>query len=634
MLLRFAAAAVLLLFMLCGGIYYWISGELKFISHYASADLSYLDEDRKGVSFSVYASDGTVLEKKTFIRSEPFTPEEADEYMDWFHALDLEVDGEPYPENRVELLFAKHMKISDDALVSFVANMQAEKIIDKKPLRGLRKTLLKHLTADMILREKGLRRLYSVYAGNTYVGENTFGVKAGAKTYFGKPFFETTLKERAFLFGMLKDSSRYEAYENFSAAERRAQVVLYQLYADGRIDRQSYEKARDQRLVFNPEEDPREREGEYLKEVREELRKLGVEPGTPCEVYTFIDPDKVQMLRKTVRAYMDRQDKGLQSAFVLADFQQGGIVAAAGSRDGESLKRAFKMKRQIGSTFKPIVYATAFENGFRPTYNIVDKPYTYHLGRSVYAPKNFEELYMGKIPLRKGLVYSLNNATIQIARRTGLGKVSEMAMALGMAGKIQPFLAMPLGIFPTSPANLAEVYSSLANYGVHRKTGLVKKVIFPDGKVIEPAAEGERVMSARAAYQTLYIMKDVARIGTARGAGLMSGTAAKTGTTDEYRDAWTVAVFPPYVAVAWVGYDNSVSMGEKGTGGSKAAPLIAAVQREMFDKNTKFSFEVPEGIVFKKVASSSGYLLGDKCGRVRHYTEALCDDNLPDECSN
>jgi penicillin-binding protein 1A len=216
---------------------------------------------------------------------------------------------------------------------------------------------------------------------------------------------------------------------------------------------------------------------------------------------------------------------------------------------------------------------------------------------------------------------------------TGLPKVADTAKRLGMEYDVKPYLAMPLGIFPLTVQNVARVYSVIGNYGLRKDSGLILSITNTKGEPLFYAKRSpEQIVSPVSAYQVMRIMQDVPRIGTARGTGLIPGTAAKTGTTDDYKDAWMAAIAPPYAIVAWVGFDDHRSMGEKGTGGGLAAPVIAAFQKRMWPDRQKIDFNIPSGVVLKDVDYYSGVLPGDGCSSKRTYTEAFAEGNQPEPC--
>jgi penicillin-binding protein 1A len=632
-LLRFLCGLAVLPAILFYAGYLWYQSELNFFNHFVPDDFSFLEESRKGASYTVYDSAGNLMEKRTYQRFEPMTSDDVSLYSDWFRVLDIELDGHSLPVDDLGLFFLDHMDIDTEAIRSYVVNYYTDKLHENTPVTGERLRLLKYLTADKLLNKIGIEKLYAFYADSLMASDNTFGVKAASKKFFSKSFYMANYKETAFLMTLLKDFNSYNPTENFAVAERRSTMLLHLLHRKGVITREEFLDARETRIVLKYDEDPAPVEAEYLKALGDELEKYGISRGEPAKVFTHFDAEKTALLRRVVGSYMKNEEPGIQSAVVLLDISKGGIVAATGAREGKSLKRAFYVKRQTGSTFKPIVYAAAFDKGMKPTDIIDDKRNIYRVGGTDYSPRNFEEFYMGKIFARRGLVFSLNNATIEVALRAGLRKVAETAKEMGMQADVKPFYAMPLGVFPVTPANLAQVYATLADYGVYRDRGLIDYIEFPDGRVFRPNNESKRVISEEAAYQTLYIMQDVPRIGTAKGKGLVKGTSAKTGTTDNYVDAWIASVFYPYVAVVWVGYDANRSMGEKGTGGSKAAPILAAVQKELLGDDYSVKLPAPKGIELLKI-TPGGKVITEKCRIKQGHIEAINTAHMPALCTN
>ena len=280
----------------------------------------------------------------------------------------------------------------------------------------------------------------------------------------------------------------------------------------------------------------------------------------------------------------------------------------------------------MASTFKPIVFLSAFEKGIKPSDQVVDMPYEFEVEDVIYRPNNYNGFFMGKIPIRYAFVYSLNNSTIKVAEMAGLEYVKDMSIALGMNKDIKPFYAMALGAFPATPMTVAQIFSTIGNLGEYKKATLATSYKIGD-KTYNLKEAPRQVVSQEAAYQTLYIMQAVASRGTARGARLLKGTGAKTGTSNDTKDAWTVAVFGDYTAVVWVGYDDLRPITIGGGGGRLAAPIIAEFQRRYFGKNATFSFQVPNNIVFKRVDARTGLLTERKSAGT--YIEAYNKKRLP-----
>jgi penicillin-binding protein 1A len=318
----------------------------------------------------------------------------------------------------------------------------------------------------------------------------------------------------------------------------------------------------------------------------------------------------------------------MQGAFVMANVETGGIEVAVGSKIPNSQRnRAFSSKRQMGSTFKPIVYAAAFQQKHLPSARVVDKQYDFADGSTVYSPNNYESVFMGDILLRYGLIHSLNNTTVMLAQRVGLRRVHQMAVNMGFDTQIHPYFSTALGSFPTTPMNVAEIYATLANFGETKELSFIKDAQYGGGMTYVERKPPKRAMDKVSAYQTMYIMQDIPRIGTARRAGLLPGTAAKTGTSDQSRDVWTAAICYPYVIVVWIGYDTYEPMDEKRAGGNTAAPVTAAFQREYFGEDAIFHIQPPEDVVFASVRVQDG-TISEKGGRGT-YVEAFRKGNLP-----
>ncbi len=302
-------------------------------------------------------------------------------------------------------------------------------------------------------------------------------------------------------------------------------------------------------------------------------------------------------------------------------------MAAIGSRElNTKVNRALTTSRQMASTFKPIVFLAAFEKGIKPSDQIIDIPYDFRVGDVVYRPNNYNGYFMGKIPVRYAFTYSLNNSAVKLAERVGLNYICELSKSMGMNKEIKPFYSMALGAFPATPLTVAQIYSTIGNMGEYKKAVLATgyKV---GSKYVDLRPKGERVVSAEAAYQTLYIMQAVASRGTARGANLLKGTGAKTGTSNDTKDAWTATVFGDYTAVIWIGYDDLSPITYAGSGGRLAAPVISSFQRKYFGADTAFSFQKPANIIFKRVDARTGYLTNKK--KAGSYIEAYNKNKLP-----
>jgi len=584
------------------------------------------------VSLTMYSQDEVLLYKKTFMRARQLNSLEEEQVLPIAEAIDQDIDSYDIPTGWMYDIAYELLEINPENTNGYIVDYYAYMFMKNTKLKGFYRDLLRLYVADRLVKKYGRKKLYVHFLNSAQMGRYTYGIASAAKTYFDKEFKDLDLDELATLGSMLTNSDLYNPEYGFTDLMERRKKLLSALLKKMVITEDEYFKAVYEEIKLKFPEEKMEIT-EYGKFVLEEFESLNVPLDRPLIVHSHLNFKKTKLARKAVRRHLARKahDRKIQAAFVLVNAKTGGIEVMVGDRYKDSIYRAAYRVSQIGSTFKPIVYATAFKNGYSPADRIVDKPYKFSNG---YPPSNYEDYFMKTITIRKGLVHSLNNATIKLAQTAGLENMQKLAIDMGMEGDVQPWLPSALGINFITPLNLASTYATLANYGMKKHVSSIAKIVDDRGFIIKPGfAPDKRVLDDGTAFQVMYIMQDVARRGTARGAGLMRGTAAKTGTTDEYRDALTVAIFQPYVAVARVGFDRWKSMGEDGTGGGMAAPIIAKFQRYMFKRGTKFELEKPDSIVLKKVDYYTGLLKGKRCSRGRFYYEALKIATLPKECS-
>lgn len=585
-----------------------------------------LKTNREGKSLTIYSDDGVKIYEKIYERTAKLPPDTPEDvlYMVRFAGENLFTCNIPETEQDLRLL--SFHNISTKGLDNCIVLLTAERAMAKV---GANMTnLLLWKTASEIVARYGLEGVLRSYMENSYMQNDIWGIEAAAFSYFGSSVKYLSVAEKAWLVSVLTLGRMPE--DDSPAFYKRKDMLAYRLYKDKFITHEEYRES-EANPKYSMHEDVNTHP-EYTELVLHELKEKGIKSGRQIVVHTNINLHTLRAADIAIEKRLEKYPEGVNIAMAVINYETGGIEALAANDRWKY--RTMQMRRQIGSTFKPIVYLTAVKNGTKPNNLITDKRYRYNLGNYVYSPANFENYYMGRIPMRFGLVHSLNNATIRLAKNTGLRKVGRMAVDLGMKARIKPYLAMPLGIFPITPLNLAKVYATFGTYGIRREIGFIKSIENGQGdKVYLKRDMPVRVAPERETYQVVYMMKDVVRRGTARGSGLIWGTAAKTGTTDEYRDAWTVALFPPYAVVCWVGFDDHRSMGEKGTGGAKAAPVIAEFQKLVAKNKKKVDFDVPEGVVFRRVDTRTGIVPGRGCRSKSTYNEAFLIEEVPKKCT-
>ncbi len=305
-----------------------------------------------------------------------------------------------------------------------------------------------------------------------------------------------------------------------------------------------------------------------------------------------------------------RQQPLVQGAVVVMEPDTGYIRAMVGGYDFRisQFNRAVSARRQAGSLFKPVLYALAIEKGLTPATILRDEPLKLPRGDGTYwSPQNYDRRQRGIVNLREALVYSLNIPTVRIAQRVGIDDLIRFTESLGFRGFPRD-LTLSLGSLSVSPIQMAEIYTAFANHGIMVKGTFIRKVLSNKGVYLEVATtKKRRVISDGAAYIITDILREAVKRGTGQKAyGLGHDVAGKTGTTDNYRDAWFIGYTPDLLAVVWIGYDDARSLGKGMTGGEVAAPVWKSIMKKALQRYPKRDFERPPSVVTHLVDKKSG----------------------------
>ncbi|NOY63829.1 MAG: PBP1A family penicillin-binding protein [Nitrospirae bacterium] len=305
------------------------------------------------------------------------------------------------------------------------------------------------------------------------------------------------------------------------------------------------------------------------------------------------------------------QEPEVEGALVAIEPKTGYIIAMTGGYDYRrtQFNRAVKARRQAGSAFKPFIYALALEKGLTAATHVKDVPVTYQLGNGrLWKPQNYDRKFHGVVTLREALTESLNIATLKIAERLPFSDIIDFAIKLGFKKEDIPRdLSIALGSITVSPLQLVSAYTIFVNRGYLMKPIAIKKVVDMDGKVLEfnrPA--GRRVISEGTAFIITSILQDVIKKGTGRAARVPFEAAGKTGTTDNYRDAWFIGYTPSLLSGVWIGYDDGRSLGDGMTGGRVAAPVWRKFMRSVVIEDKKEGFIKPKNVVKLKINKKTG----------------------------
>jgi penicillin-binding protein 1A len=326
--------------------------------------------------------------------------------------------------------------------------------------------------------------------------------------------------------------------------------------------------------------------------------------------------------RNDVRLSLE-QEPEVEGALVAMAPETGYIRALIGGYDfvRSEYNRAVLAKRQPGSAFKPIIYAAAMDNGFTPASIVVDEPVTYYGGaKGEWSPENYDHKFYGPTRLREALTYSRNVVTVKLVESMGIDRVIDFARSLGMQGEIPRDFTIALGSISISPLELALCYNIFANSGMKAKPIAIKYVTDSKGRVLESnEPEVEAVITPETAFLVTSMMEDVVKYGTGwRAKALGRPVAAKTGTTNDYRDAWFVGYTANLLSAVWVGFDDMRPLGPAETGARAASPVWASFMKNS-DSGELMNFTIPPGIISLTIDPATGLLTREESSGLREY---------------
>lgn len=322
---------------------------------------------------------------------------------------------------------------------------------------------------------------------------------------------------------------------------------------------------------------------------------------------------KIDKSGKKAVFYLE-QEPLVEGSLLAIDPITGGVKAMVGGYDfrRSEFNRALQAKRQPGSAFKPFIYATALEKGLTPSTILIDAPVVYHDPAldKVWRPVNFEGRFYGPISLRDALIHSRNLATIRLLDQIGIPPVVELAQRMGIKSPLSRDLALALGSSSVTLLELTSAYGVFANQGVQVDPMMIRSVTDTTGQILEFHESQQReVLSKPVAYLMSNLMQDVIQHGTAQRAKVLGRPlAGKTGTTNDFADAWFMGFAPNLAVGVWVGFDDRRSLGDREAGARVALPVWIDFMRDALPLLPPATFEIPDEITFAKVDPDSGLL--------------------------
>jgi len=514
---------------------------------------------------------------------------------------------------------------------------QEQTILRKLKEIALAIRLEKTYTKDEILEK---------YLNQVNFGQGRYGVATAARYYFNKDISKLSLTECALLIALPKSPESYSPYKYSKRAMERRNLVLKTMFKNNLITEKQYEKTIKEPLNVVIHKDEKVVGEYFLEEIRRYLElKYGSEflYRSGANIYTTLDVKMQKISEGILEKHLSRLEKDyhlshpksktdstglndtlngvpyLQGALVMVDHHTGEVKAMVGGRDffRSKFNRATQAHRQTGSAFKVFVFAAAIDNGFTPADIVLDLPIVLEIpgADSIYRPANYDHKFLGPITLRKALALSRNLAAIRLIRSLGPDLVVKYAHNLGIKSPLLPVVSLALGSCETTLLELTHAISTIANLGEKVQPTMIRKITDKDGTIIE---KNDLTAEQRLSPQVSYVMINTMRAVVDYGTGYeirryYKGPAAgKTGTTNNYSDAWFIGFTPTYTLGIWVGYDNNNRIFTGATGGIVSAPIWGEIIAKI-DTLKNEEFTVPSGLISCKVCAKTGLLAISAC---------------------
>jgi membrane carboxypeptidase/penicillin-binding protein len=446
------------------------------------------------------------------------------------------------------------------------------------------------------------KEILELYFNRVYLSGGIYGVESMSEKLYGKPASQLTLGEAALIAGIIRAPAAYSPWTHFDNARRRSFVVLQRMREEKKITPQQEQSARAETIHIRPlTAVSRARHG-YAKEfLRQQFRDIyGGDNPPDWKVQTSFVPEIQDAAEAAVRTGLRQLGGGnLQAALVAMDPNTGNLLAMVGGSDFTTTpyNRAVRSRRQPGSAFKPFVYSVALENGMSPVSTITGiRQVAVNAPQGVWIPRDERASEQETMTLREALLESNNAAAVLLQQHVGSRPNLRLASDLGVRNQPDvPSLALGSGL--VTPLELTAAYAVFPTLGYRvRPRGLIEVQNADGDRVHRTNIEMDQVLSPQVSFQMLTMLEDVIDRGTgaaARRIGVHGAVGGKTGTTNDYHDAWFVGFNSAVVVGVWVGYDQPTRIREGGTGARVALPIWADFMKRTAQRLRARAFQPP-----------------------------------------
>jgi penicillin-binding protein 1C len=500
---------------------------------------------------------------------------------------------------------------------------------DERTDRTLGRKVKEALAAVELDKRYSKDELLEAYLNVVFYGNRAFGAEAAAQTYFGKSVRDLTLPEATLLAGLPQSPAVYNPLHNLDAAKARQRAVLGRMVDGNLISASEAYEALSTPLAFRVTNSPAARAPHWVNYVRELARaRFGPEElfTGGLSIRTTIDLDTQQLAEQIVaRADALRAEAHANNtAMVVIDPATGQVLAMVGSKDfyDTSIAGQFNVAtsfRQPGSSIKPLVFLSGFEHGLNPATEVLDQPTAFSapVGQPPYQPENYEKKYYGRIALRESLGNSLNVPAVKVLKYVGVPTFQELARRLGVSSLDRwdaQWLSLTLGGGEVRLLELTGAYATLARGGYHLPVEAFLDVRTSRNEILYEARgnrSGEQAVDPRLVYQLLHVMGDPGArqitFGTNSPLNLGRPHMVKTGTTDDYRDTWTIGCVPQICVGVWMGNTNNDPMA-KTSSSLTAGRIWVEMMRALIERYRwePLPWPKPEGLVIRQIPGVGG----------------------------
>jgi 1A family penicillin-binding protein len=521
---------------------------------------------------------------------------------------------------------------------------------DRLPARKtLRRKVVEVRVARGIEKRFSKEEILELYLNHIYFGAGVYGIATAARHYFGRPAAQLTLAQAALLAALPKAPTHYEPREHPRAARQRRDLVLTLMEEQGRITAGEADAARRSGLGTVRSAVPRAGGKEVAAWFVDATRRmLEAELGDALytdglRIHTTLDRRAQAAAESALERQLADIERGvygryggprymrgasledapsyLQGAVVVMDAATGDVLAMVGGRDyGQSgFNRAIDGRRQVGSAFKPFVFAAALGRGYAPSQHVADTPLRLELaGGEIWEPHNLTGGFEGEVTLRDALVRSKNVPAVRLAGAVGEREVARLAHRAGVRSDIPVLPSMALGTAALSPLELTAAYTAFPAGGRAAEPRLVLRIEDAAGRTVqESKPRHRRVTDPGTAFLINDMLAEAVDRGTAvtvRRTGFRGAAAGKTGTTDGGTDAWFVGYTPELVASVWIGYDRPAPIVADATGGRLAAPAWSRMMQQIHrNRSAPGAWQQPDRVRRLFIDPASGLVLAEGC---------------------